>query len=151
MIIFISTLVHSFQSKTLVFYDQEGSLGLYRSKESDLVKKSDSGQPNFRLIYSAISGTGNTVAVVNKDFNEMKSLEKGASVVWSDIGGDFGDVPGKAGKELGELRVCFVTEGGGGGGPHVSLLSKGCTRPLVATTTWGSWSTTSISLVATMP
>ena len=115
------TNVH-FQSKTLVFYDQdgEGSLGLYHSEHSDTVKKSDSGLPNFRLIYSAISGI--TVGVVNSEFNEKESMNNGASVVWTDLTEDFGDVVGEAGKELGDLRVCLITEGGNSG-PAVRFLS----------------------------
>lgn len=106
-------------SKTLVFYDQDGkgSLGLYHSSNVDTVKKSDSGLPNFRLIYSAISG--NTVGVVNSEFNERKSMNDGASVVWTGLTEDFGDVVGEIGKELGDLRVCLITEGGNNGPAHV--------------------------------
>ena len=111
MRIYVNIFFH-FQSKTLVLHNQdgEGSLGIYHSEHTDAVKKSDSGLPNFRLIHSAIGG--DTVGVVNSEFNEKKSIHNGASVVWSILNEGFGDVVGETGKELGDLRVCLITEGG---------------------------------------
>ena len=78
--------------------------------------------PNFRLIYSAI-GSGNTVGVVNSEFDEKQSINNGASVVWPDLTEDFGDVVGDTGKELGDLRVCLITEGGNDG-PAVRFSTR---------------------------
>ena len=95
---------------------------MYDSEHGDIVKKSDTGLPNFRLIHDAISG-GSTVGVINSEFNEKKSIHNGASVVWSGLQEDFGDVVGETGKLLGELRVCLITEGGNNS-PAVSCISK---------------------------
>ena len=42
-------------------------------------------------------------------------MNDGASVVWTGLTEDFGDGVGEIGKELGDLRVCLITEGGNNG------------------------------------